>query len=88
MGDVGLEVLFYTIAVSWSKAQRAAQAIEDAIVLAQTLQRAEPSEVEQRLGQYELRRCRVSQMQRDPRQNGKAFSYKMVRRSSRTMADV
>jgi salicylate hydroxylase len=80
------------------KAQGAAQAIEDAVVLAQVLQRAEPSEIEQWLSQYEtLRRPQASQMQRDSRQNGKAFllpdgqaqqQRDAALRKSTTMADI
>lgn len=56
------------------KAQGAAQAIEDAVVLAQVLQGAEPSEIEQRLSQYEARRRpQASRVQQESRQNGKAF---------------
>ncbi|MBO0782288.1 MAG: FAD-dependent monooxygenase [Ktedonobacteraceae bacterium] len=80
------------------KAQGAGQAIEDAVVLAQVLQGAEPSEIEQRLDKYEaLRRPRASQHQRDSRQNGRAFllpdgqaqeQRDTALRRSRTMADV
>ena len=80
------------------KAQGAAQAIEDAVVLAEVLQGAESSEIEQRLGEYEaLRRPRASQIRRDSRQNGRAFllpngqvqeQRDAALRRSRTMADV
>ncbi|MBO0781612.1 MAG: hypothetical protein J2P37_22555, partial [Ktedonobacteraceae bacterium] len=70
----------------------------DAVVLAQVLQGAEPSEIEQRLDKYEaLRRPRASQHQQDSRQNGRAFllpdgqaqeQRDTALRRSRTMADV
>jgi salicylate hydroxylase len=80
------------------KAQGAAQAIEDAVVLAQVLQGAEPSEIEQRLSQYEAhRRPQASLIQRDSRQNGRAFllpdgqaqqQRDAALRRSTTMADL
>jgi salicylate hydroxylase len=80
------------------KAQGAAQAIEDAVVLAQVLQGAEASEIEQRLSQYEVcRRPQASLIQQESRQNGRAFllpdgQAQQMRdaalRTSTTMADL